>query len=113
MADVLVAGPGTFLDELLQRLGMINVVADAQMAYPQVGLEEIILRHPQIVIELQSSPGNYDELSLDWATVLSGTGLTDVCVRVIAGNHVLIPGPRLPRLLQELEEAIAECVASP
>ena len=113
MADVLVAGPGNFLDELLQRLGMINVVSDAQMAYPQVGLEEIILRQPQIVIELQASPGNYDELSRDWATVASGTGLTEVCVRVIAGNHVLIPGPRLPRLLRELEEAMAECVASP
>lgn len=113
MADVLVAGPGTFLDELLQRLGMINVVADAQMAYPQVGLEEIILRHPEIVIELQASPGNYDELPRDWATVATGTAVSEVCVRVIAGNHVLIPGPRLPRLLQELEEAIAECVVSP
>lgn len=113
MADVLVAGPGTFLDELLQRLGLINVVADARMAYPQVGLEEIILRHPQVVIELQATPGNYDELSLDWTTVTSGTALTDVCVQVIAGNHVLIPGPRLPRLLLELEEAVADCVASP
>lgn len=113
MADVLVAGPGTFLDELLQRLGMINVVADSQIAYPQVGLEEIILRHPQIVIELQATPGNYDELSLDWTTLALGTALTDVCVQVIAGNHVLIPGPRLPRLLQELEEAVADCATSP
>lgn len=113
MADVLVAGPGTFLDELLQRLGMVNVVADAQMAYPQVGLEEIILRHPQVVIELQATPGNYDELVLDWTTVVSGTSLTEICVQVIAGNHVLIPGPRLPRLLHELEEAVAECVTSP
>ena len=32
LADILVAGPGTFLDELLQRLGLVNVVADAPLA---------------------------------------------------------------------------------
>ena len=26
---------------------------DAQLAYPQVGLEEIIIRHPDVVIELR------------------------------------------------------------
>ncbi len=109
MADVLVAGPGTFLDELLQRLGMINVMSDAQMAYPQVGLEEIILRQPQVIIELQAAPGSFDQLAEDWLTVASGTALSDVCIQVIAGHHVLIPGPRLPRLLRELEQAVADC----
>jgi iron complex transport system substrate-binding protein len=113
MADVLVAGPGTFLDELLQRLGMINVMSDAPMAYPQVGLEEIILRQPQVIIELQAAPGSYDPLAEDWLTVASGTALSDVCIRVIAGHHVLIPGPRLPRLLRELEQAVADCSVLP
>ena len=113
MADVLTAGPGTFLDELLQRLGLINVVADSQVAYPQVGLEEIILRQPEVIIELQAAPGIYDELIDDWTAVAPGTALSDACVRVIAGHHVLIPGPRLPRLLGELDEAVADCVASP
>ena len=110
LADVLVAGPGTFLDELLQRLGVENVLADAQLAYPQVGLEEVILRHPQVVIELQATPGDYAELSSEWTMIGSRAALIGTCVRIIAGHHVLIPGPRLPRLMKELEEAVASCV---
>jgi iron complex transport system substrate-binding protein len=113
LADILVAGPGTFLDELLQRLGLVNVVADAPLAYPQIGLEEIILRQPEVIIELQAAPVDHDALALDWAAGPAGPSLAEVCVEVIAGNHVLIPGPRLPRLLQELEKAVAECAAAP
>ena len=113
LSDVLVAGPGTFLDELLQRLGLPNVMSDAPIAYPQVNLEEIILRHPQVIIELQGAPGAYDDLPEDWSRMLAGTNLEDACVRVIAGNHVLIPGPRLPRVLQEIEQAVAACEQKP
>ena len=57
LSDILVAGPDTFLSELLERLGAQNVMADTSLSYPQVGLEEIILRSPQVVIELPAAPG--------------------------------------------------------
>jgi iron complex transport system substrate-binding protein len=110
MADVLVSGPDTFLHELIDRLGAVNVMADAQLSYPEVGLEEVIVRQPQVVIELQASPGNYDDLRFDWARVASEVPMGEMCVRIIAGDHVLIPGPRLPRLYRELEEALQDCV---
>lgn len=109
MADILVSGPETFLHELLDRLGATNVMFDAKLAYPQVGLEEIIIRHPEVIIELQATPGNFDELALDWARLGENVPLTEACVRVIAGDHVLIPGPRLPRLYREIQEALDEC----
>jgi iron complex transport system substrate-binding protein len=109
MADVLVSGPGTFLDELLVRLGAVNVMGDAPLAYPQVGLEEIIIRQPEVVIELQASPRNYDDLRLDWERLASEVPVGEVCIKVVAGDHVLIPGPRLPRLYRELEEALLDC----
>lgn len=110
LTDLLVVGPDTFLTELLDRLGVENVMADATIAYPQVGLEEIILRSPQVVIELQSAPGDFEALRLDWLALGTEPGLADVCVRVVAGDHVLLPGPRLPRLYRELDEALMECV---
>jgi ABC-type Fe3+-hydroxamate transport system substrate-binding protein len=109
MADVLVAGSDTFLHELIDRLGAVNVMADAKLAYPQVGLEEIIIRHPDVVIELQASPGDYGRLPRDWERVAGDLGMEDVCVWVVAGDHVLIPGPRLPRLYRELEDALVAC----
>lgn len=109
MADVLVSGPDTFLHELLERLGAVNVMADAQLAYPQVGLEEIIIRHPQVVIELQANPGDYASLPEDWQRLSGEVPMEETCVWVIAGDHVLIPGPRLPRLYRELADALEAC----
>ncbi len=107
LGDVLVAGPGTFLDQLLGRVGAVNAFADAGAAYPQVGLEAILARRPAAVIELQPggrSAADRTRLVADWERL--GVGL---CVAVIAGDYTLLPGPRLPRLAAELAAAIARC----
>lgn len=109
MADVLVSGPGTHLDELLGLMGAVNAFADAPLDYPQVGLEEILQRQAEVVIDLQPSPGMYEELAVEWQDLRAQTDMAPVCARVVAGDHVLIPGPRLPRLYRELREAILSC----
>jgi iron complex transport system substrate-binding protein len=112
LSDILVAGPGTYLHELLVRLGAFNAFADAPITYPQVGLEEILGRRPDAIVELQPSPGSIAWLKQDWAAFpeqqLAGSG----CVQVVAGDHVLVPGPRLPRFYQELRRALVDCVRS-
>lgn len=112
MGDMLVSGPGTFVDELLGRLEAPNVLADSDLLYPRIGLEEVVVRRPDVVIELQPEPGTYELLSKDWRGLGADSGLADVCVRVIAGDHVLIPGPRLTRLYAELREALVSCVGA-
>jgi len=109
MADVLVSGPDTFLHELLDRLGATNVMADAQLSYPQVGLEEIIIRRPEVVIELQANPGDYASLARDWERLAAEASIEEACVWVVAGDHVLIPGPRVPRLYRQLDDALLAC----
>ena len=109
MADVLVSGPGTHLDELLGLMGAVNAFADAPLDYPQVGLEEILQRQADVVIDLQPSPGMYEELAVEWQDLRAQTDMAPACARVVAGDHVLIPGPRLPRLYRELREAISSC----
>ncbi|MEJ2086416.1 MAG: helical backbone metal receptor [Acidobacteriota bacterium] len=112
VADIVVAGPGTFLDELLTLAGATNSMAGSPMPYPQVGLEEIVSRQPEVIVELQPSPGLYTDLVEDWRD-LAGAGVFEsTCVRVIAGDHVLIPGPRVPRLYRELRTALDSCTGS-
>lgn len=110
--QILTAGPGTFLDELLERLGAVNLFGDAPTRYPQVGPEEIVRRRPQILLELQPEPLGEEEAELltgDWSRLPGSRGEMEACVRVISGYHVLLPGPRLPRLYRELRQAIEEC----
>lgn len=109
LTDVLVAGPGTFLDELLRRLGAVNVFADAPVLYPQVGLEEVVARAPDVILELRSeplAPAVAASLAGDWRQLGDLPAVRDGRVEVIADHHVLIPGPRLPRLYGELHAAL-------
>jgi len=111
LADLVVAGPRTFLDELLQRLGAVNAFADAPIRYPEVGMEEIVARAPDVVIELRADPVPPDvvrRLVDDWKALPQVPAVREGRIRVIAGDHILIPGPRLPRFYKELRAVLAE-----
>ncbi|HYX25167.1 MAG TPA: helical backbone metal receptor [Thermoanaerobaculia bacterium] len=110
LGDVTVAGPGTFLDELLRRLGAENVFADAPTLYPQVGLEEIVARKPDVILELRAdplTPAAVAAIVADWQALPEVPAVRLGRVEVIAGNHVLIPGPQLPRFYREMRAALA------
>jgi ABC-type Fe3+-hydroxamate transport system substrate-binding protein len=111
LADMVVVGPGTFLDELLRRLGAVNAFADAPIRYPEVGMEEIVARAPDIVIELRASrpaPEVVRQLADDWHVLPQVPAVRKGRIEVIGGDHVLIPGPRLPLLYRELRAVLAE-----
>jgi iron complex transport system substrate-binding protein len=46
---LIVAGPGTTIDDVLQLLGLKNIAADAKMQYPRYSLEEVIRQSPDII----------------------------------------------------------------
>lgn len=46
----MIAGPGTFVDDLITIAGGENVFADMQQLWPQVSLEEIVRRQPDVII---------------------------------------------------------------
>ncbi|HEX7120538.1 MAG TPA: helical backbone metal receptor [Longimicrobiales bacterium] len=47
---LLTAGPGTFIDELIAVAGGRNAFGDAPAGWPQVGLEEVVRRQPDVVL---------------------------------------------------------------
>ena len=46
----MIAGPGTFVDDLIRIAGGENVFADMRQLWPQVSLEEIVRRQPDVII---------------------------------------------------------------
>jgi iron complex transport system substrate-binding protein len=108
LAQLLLAGPGTFLDELLRRLGAKNAVADAPLPWPQVSLEEVVARRPDVIVDLQAralSAAETAALRADWRRV-PGLAPETLEVAVVAGDWALVPGPRLPILYRELRRAL-------
>ncbi len=110
LGEITVAGHGTFLDELLGRLGAVNAFADAPTLYPQIGVEEIVARKPDVVLELRSDPLTPEQAAAivrDWQALPEVPAVRNHAVEVVAGSFVLIPGPRLPQLYRAMREALA------
>jgi iron complex transport system substrate-binding protein len=106
---LLVAGPGTFYQELLERLGSENVFADAPMRYPVVGMEEILGRGPRAIVQVSSREmpdGSRERLAAEWrrryptlpAAARGG-------VYLVAARWSVGLGPRTPKLYSAHEEA--------
>lgn len=110
LGDLIVAGKGTFFHELLERLGATNAFADAPGLYPQISLEEIVARRPDVILELRAYPVTPEvatSLRSDWRALGDLPAVRDGRVEVLAGDYVVIPGPRLPRLYREMREALS------
>ncbi len=109
-AEVLVAGPGTFYNELLERLGAANAFQDARALYPQISLEQVLARSPDVILEIHTDEQSAQQVAQrqeDWAEALRSLAALAPPVRVISGDWALIPGPRLPRLYRAMAEALA------
>ena len=109
LGEITVAGHGTFLDELLGRLGAVNAFADSPTLYPQIGVEEIVARKPDAILELRSDPQTPAQAAAivhDWQALSEVPAVRNQAVEVIAGSFVLLPGPRLPQLYREMRAAL-------
>jgi len=114
LTGILAAARGTFLDELLVRLGAVNVFADAATRYPQVGLEEVVARAPRVILELRSDPAPpalAAALVHDWRQLPTVPAVREGRIFVIAGDYVLVPGPRLPLLYRDMRQALLAAAA--
>lgn len=110
LGEVTVASSRTFLDEILTRSGGVNAFADAPALYPQAGLEEIVARAPDLIVELRSeplSPAAARALAEEWKQLPQIAAVREGRVVVIAADYALVPGPRLPLLARDLRRALS------
>lgn len=92
---LVVAGPGSFADELLRDAGAINVAADAGSAYPVYSVERAMRAQPEVVVDSAHVDVGKDKLQA--LPVLSAARWVEV-----PSFALLQPGPSLGRGLEEL-----------
>jgi iron complex transport system substrate-binding protein len=96
------AGPGTFIDELMQMAGASNALAGSLMQYPNVSLEQILTRDPEVILDMgdfahaQGRPGQPEAQILAlWAAYPKLRAVRDHRVKVISTDVLVRPGPRM------------------
>lgn len=113
---LLVAGPGTFYQELLERLGSENLFADAPIRYPMVGVEEVLGRVPRAILEVRPRAmpaGTRDRLLDEWRRYPHLPAAAAGDVHLIDAPWAVVLGPRLPKLYEAMERALRRAAEAP
>jgi iron complex transport system substrate-binding protein len=116
LGEITAAGHGTYFDELLHRLGAENAFGDSPTLYPQIGMEELVARRPDVVLELRTetlSAAQVAAIVHDWQALPNLPAVRNGRVEVIARDYVLTPGPRLPDLYRQIRDALLRAKAGP
>ncbi|WP_255208064.1 ABC transporter substrate-binding protein [Myxococcus sp. AM009] len=92
---LVVAGPGSFADELLRDAGGVNVAADAGSAYPVYSVERVVRARASVVVDAADVDVGKDKLR-------ALPGLSSARWVDLPSMALLQPGPSLGRGLEEL-----------
>lgn len=93
---ITLAGEGTFFHDILLEAGCLPL-APKTGSYPSVSVEGVLAMDPDRVLIL--SPGSEPE---DVISTWTSGGLSPSGVSVLTGDHILIPGSRLPLTIREM-----------
>ncbi len=87
LQDIYVVGSASFLGELIEMAGGVNVFGEQALPYPQVGAESIVGADPDVIIDSTLSKGasaeQLEELRSDWDSLPS--------LRAVKEGRVIVP----------------------
>jgi iron complex transport system substrate-binding protein len=103
---LLVAGPGTVIDDAMGLIGVENMAAGATMAYPKYSLEEVIHQSPDALFIGSATGMDMRKVSKGFLKRLAG-------IPAVKNNAVCYTGDKLyrlgPRVVKGIEE-LAACL---
>ncbi len=101
---LIVAGGGTLQDELLRTAGGVNVAADAGEAFPQIPLELVVARAPEVILD--AAMGTEAGGKGLFASLETVPAVRAGRVVVLAPDAVFRAGPRVGEAARLLATAI-------
>jgi len=105
LGNMVAAGPGSWVDELLAIVGAENVLAAAGVRYPKITPEEILRGAPEVIVDA-SFVAAAERPAADWASVAEVPAVRDGRVVVLKEPYFLSPSPRVAEALAALEGAL-------
>jgi len=109
LRNLTTVGPRTFLSELLTLAGGENVFADVLGDYPQISREALLMRAPEVIIELHSEPvGSVrrQRIISDWQALPTIPAVQQGRIVFLAGDQIMIPGPRIIDTIRQMAELL-------
>ena len=109
LARLSTVGPDTFLDEMIRMGGGTNIFADAKGLYPRISKESLLVRRPEVILEIY--PGEIDGetidlLMADWNELADLPAVRNNRIHCLTNNFLMIPGPRAGLIARKLARTI-------
>jgi len=104
-----IAGQDGFYSAMLEIAGQQNVYRDAAIKFPEISAEGILALNPEVIIELIPYPvdeARRREIRDEWNALGRVRAVRDGRVYVLAGEHLVRPGPRMVQTLEDIASAI-------
>jgi ABC-type hemin transport system substrate-binding protein len=101
LGSMVAAGPHTYLDELVRRLGATNALADSPVRYAKISVEEIVVRAPEVILDAVHTT-DVARARADWNILAQVPAVRDGRVHVLGDTVFVSPGPRLAEALERL-----------
>ena len=108
-----IAGGGTFIDELIQIAGGLNVAKDAATPYPSWPLEQVILSDPEVILETAMSMPDHEAALRFWSRWPSIAAVREDRVLSLVDDALVRPGPRIVQAAERLAAVIHPEIFAP
>ncbi len=105
LGNLVAAGTGSYVDELLALVGGANVLAGAGVRYPKLSMEEVLRAAPEVILDLSYAARGAKGLE-PWKSVDVPAAKTGRVI-VLAEPFLIAPSPRVGAALEVLAKAIS------
>jgi iron complex transport system substrate-binding protein len=102
VGNLVAAGPGSYVDELLAVVGGDNVLAASGVRYPKVSLEEVVRGQPEVILDLSMASG----AGIEAWKVIAVPAVQAGKVVALSQPFLIAPSPRVREALEVLAAAI-------
>ncbi len=109
LTGLMTTGKGTFLNEIIEMAGGINIFADLKNRYPRISKESLIMRRPDIIIEIYAKGLNFNQQQLlrkDWDRLAVLPAVQSSRIHFLTDDYLLIPGVRVHLILKKFIKTI-------
>jgi iron complex transport system substrate-binding protein len=110
LRGVYASGAVGFLSEILDVAGGDNVFADIARESVQPSQETLLARAPDVIIEVRATAPDDPELLQEprasWATLASLPAVRTGRIHALAGQYLVVPGPRLGETAEALARVL-------
>ncbi|MGH9663072.1 MAG: ABC transporter substrate-binding protein [Bryobacteraceae bacterium] len=102
LGGLVAVGSAPYLNELMEAAGGVNVFRDARAAYPNVTLEEVLARNPDVIVDMgdMAATGAATEehkraVAALWGRYAALAAVREHRVFAVASDIFVVPGPRI------------------